>query len=133
MTVLPGELPAAALQFLTERHLASFTSLRADGSPHVVPVGFTWDTARGVARVITTGGNQKAINAARGEAVVLCQIDGARWLSLEGTARVSSDADDVSVAERRYALRYRQPRINPSRVVIEVTVTRVLGARQLLT
>ena len=33
------------LTFLTERHLATLTTLRADGTPHVVPVGFTFDAA----------------------------------------------------------------------------------------
>ena len=33
------------LQFLTERHLATLTTLRADGSPHVTAVGFTYDDA----------------------------------------------------------------------------------------
>ena len=32
-----------ALAFLTERHLAMLTTLRADNSPHVVAVGFTFD------------------------------------------------------------------------------------------
>ena len=34
----------------------------------------------------------------------------------------------VTDAEQRYAARYRIPRPNPQRVVIEVTVTRVLGS-----
>ena len=36
-------LPADVLDFLTERHLATLTTLRRDGTPHVVPVGFTYD------------------------------------------------------------------------------------------
>ena len=43
MATDPAELSPAARAFLTERHLATFTTLRRDGSPHVVPVGFTWD------------------------------------------------------------------------------------------
>ena len=39
----PRDLPAEALTFLAERHLATLTTLRPDGSPHVVAVGFTWD------------------------------------------------------------------------------------------
>jgi hypothetical protein len=39
------------LVFVTERHLATLTTLRADGSPHVVPVAFTWDAEAGVARI----------------------------------------------------------------------------------
>ena len=35
--------PPMSLDFLTERHLATLTTLRRDGSPHVVPVGFTYD------------------------------------------------------------------------------------------
>jgi len=37
----------------------------------------------------------------------------------------------VAEAVRRYALRYRQPKVNPARVVIEVTVTRLLGSSRL--
>ncbi|MCW2605354.1 MAG: class F420-dependent oxidoreductase, partial [Frankiales bacterium] len=55
------------------------------------------------------------------------QVDGARWLSLEGVPRVSDDPDRVAEAVARYAVRYRQPRENPTRVVIEVAVDRVLG------
>ncbi|MDN5750845.1 MAG: acyltransferase, partial [Pseudonocardia sp.] len=33
----------------------------------------------------------------------------------------------VADAERRYARRYRVPRVNPERVVIEIAVRRVLG------
>jgi hypothetical protein len=42
---------------------------------------------------------------------------------------VRDDPAAVTEAERRYAQRYRQPRVNPRRVVLEITVTRVLGSR----
>lgn len=48
-------------------------------------------------------------------------------MELEGTAVVKDDKESVAEAERRYAERYKQPRPNPERVVIEITVTRVLG------
>lgn len=118
--------------FLTERHLAMLTTLRADGSPHVVAVGFTFDPNTHIARVITNGGSQKAVNAERGGIAVLSQVDGARWLSLEGGASVSDETDAVRDAELRYAQRYRTPRENPNRVVIEVRVQRVLGSASLL-
>jgi PPOX class probable F420-dependent enzyme len=125
-------LTSDALAFLTERHLAMMTTLRADNSPHVVAVGFTFDPATHIARVITSGGSQKAVNAQRGGVAVLSQVDGARWLSLEGKSRVNTDADAVRDAERRYAQRYRTPRENPKRVVIEVQIQRVLGSSDLL-
>jgi PPOX class probable F420-dependent enzyme len=125
-------LTSDALAFLTERHLAMLTTLRTDGSPHVVAVGFTFDPKTHVARVITTGGSQKALNAANRGVAVLSQVDGARWLSLEGKASVSTEAEAVRDAELRYAQRYRTPRVNPRRVVIEVRVERVLGSGELL-
>ena len=125
-------LTSDALAFLTERHLAMLTTLRADNSPHVVAVGFTFDPKTHIARVITSDGSQKAINAERSGVGVLSQVDGARWLSLEGRAGVNRDPAAVRDAELRYAQRYRTPRENPKRVVIEVHVTRVLGSSGLL-
>jgi PPOX class probable F420-dependent enzyme len=116
------------LSFLAERHLATLTTLRADGNPHVVPVGFTYDPATGTARVITSGSSVKARHVRDGRArVALCQVDGRRWLTLEGTAVLRDDAAAVADAEERYARRYRQPRVNPARVVLEISVDRVLG------
>ena len=128
-----ARLTSDALAFLTERHLAMLTTLRADNSPHVVAVGFTFDPKTHIARVITTGGSQKAVNAERGGVAVISQVDGARWLSLEGRASVNSEVDAVRDAELRYAQRYRTPRVNPRRVVIEVQIERVLGSSDLLT
>ncbi|RFU21791.1 pyridoxamine 5'-phosphate oxidase family protein [Geodermatophilus marinus] len=124
----PRTLGPAALDFLTERHLATLTTLRADGSPHVVPVGVTYDADTGTARVITSGTSAKARHVRGGRSrVAVCQVDGRRWLTLEGTAVVRDDPAAVADAEERYARRYRQPRENPARVVLEISVDRVLG------
>lgn len=98
-----------------------------------MPVGFSWDAAAGLARVITSAGSQKVRNVQRDGRVVLCQLDGARWLSLEGTATVATDPAAVAEAVRRYAQRYRTPRENPRRVALEIRVSRVLGSATLLT
>jgi PPOX class probable F420-dependent enzyme len=127
VSTAPADLSPAALDFVTARHLATLTTLRPDGSPHVVPVGFTWDADALVVRVITSGTSRKARNAAAGGRAVVCQVDGRYWLSFEGTARVLTDAESVADAERRYAARYRVPRENPERVVVEIAVDRVLG------
>lgn len=127
MSLDPALLPADVLAFLSERHLATLTTIRPDGTPHVVPVGFSWDSDAGLARVITSGGSRKAANVATRGRVALCQVDGRRWLTLEGKAVVSDDPERVGEAVRRYAARYRQPRVNPQRVVIEITVDRVMG------
>jgi len=125
----PADLPDEALAFLQERHLATLTTLRPDGSPHVVAVGFTWDGDAGLARIITFAPSRKVRNllAAPGARAAVCQVDGGRWLTLEGTARVADEADAVAEAVRRYAERYRQPGERDDRVAIEITVDRVLG------
>ena len=128
MAIDPAALNAAALDFLAERHLATLTTLRPDGTPHVVAVGFTWDDEAKVARVITDGGSRKAAHVRAGSRAVVAQVDGPRWLSLEGPAVVSSDPERVADAVRRYAARYRVPRENPTRVVIEIAVDRALGS-----
>jgi F420H(2)-dependent biliverdin reductase len=122
------DLDPALLTFLTERHLATLTTLRPDGTPHVVPVGVTYDAATRTARVITSGTSAKARHVRAGRSrVAVCQVDGRRWVTLEGTAAVRDDPASVADAEQRYARRYRTPRENPARVVLEISVDRVLG------
>lgn len=125
----PTDLPDEVQAFLSERHLATLTTLRPDGSPHVVAVGFTWDDDAGLARVITFAPSRKARNLLErpGTRAAVCQVDGGRWLTMEGTARVTDEPDAVAEAVRRYADRYRQPGERDDRVAIEITVDRVLG------
>lgn len=125
----PSSLPDHVTEMLRERHLATLVTLRPDGSPHLVPVGFTWDEDTHQARVITSGDSVKARNAARGGRAALCQVDRRRWVTLEGPIRVLTDPESVRDAEDRYAVRYRPPRANPRRVVLVIEVDRVLGGR----
>ncbi|HZQ77384.1 MAG TPA: TIGR03618 family F420-dependent PPOX class oxidoreductase [Acidimicrobiia bacterium] len=123
----PAALPEAVLAFLAERHLATLTTLAPGGRPHVVAVGFTFDPQDGLARVITDAATQKAANARRGGRAAVGQVDGGRWLSLEGPVAVTADPERVAAAVAAYTVRYRPPRPNPTRVAIEITVERVLG------
>jgi PPOX class probable F420-dependent enzyme len=123
----PADLPDAAIEFLTERHLASLTTLRSDGSPHVVPVGFGYDPHRRVVRIITIDGSQKVANARRGGRAAVSQVDGGRWLTLEGTVTATSDPSRVAAAEAAYGARYGDPAPRTNRVAIEITVDRILG------
>jgi PPOX class probable F420-dependent enzyme len=127
-----GAFPEALLEFWTERHLCSLTTLRPDGRPHVVPVGVALDHDQECAWVITTGGSRKVHHLrAAGDAggqVAACAVDGARWSTLEGVAVVVNDAASIARACERYAARYRVPRVNPERVAIRITVTTFLGS-----
>jgi len=127
---LASALTEEGRAFLAERHLGTLATLRADGSPHLVPVGFTVDLDAGMAWIITDGGSAKARHARRGGRVAVSQTDRARWLTLEGVAEVYDD-ERVAAAVERYAGRYRVPRENPSRVTIGIRVDRVLGSRGL--
>jgi PPOX class probable F420-dependent enzyme len=119
--------------FWEERRICFLTTFRPDGTPHLVPVGVTYDPATRIARVISDGGSRKVRNvraalAAGAQArAAVGQVDGRRWCTLEGTAVVKDDPASVTDAVARYTRRYRTPRDNPNRVVIEIAVTRALG------
>ena len=124
----PSHLPEPVVEFLRERHLATLTTLRADGTPHVAPVGFSFDPSGPTVRIITFAGAAKVRHILAGRTrVSVCQVDGGRWLTLEGDARVSTDADDVAAAVSGYAARYRVPGERSDRVAIEFRVDRALG------
>jgi PPOX class probable F420-dependent enzyme len=128
--------PAPLLDFWTERHLCTLTSVRADGRPHAVPVGVVLDHEEQCAWVITNRTSRKArtITAASpdGVPVAACQVDGRRWSTLEGNAVVLSEPDAVGRAEKKYATRYRVPQPNPMRVAIRIEVDRFLVSASLV-
>jgi PPOX class probable F420-dependent enzyme len=132
--------PPDLLAFWTERHLCTLTTLRADGRPHVVPVGVALDPEERCAWVITSRDSVKARHLGSPGSVgslespgyvAACQVDRARWSTIEGTGRVLSDAGSVRRAEERYAARYRVPRENPDRVAVRIEIDRFLHSRTL--
>ncbi|MEU6124460.1 TIGR03618 family F420-dependent PPOX class oxidoreductase [Streptomyces sp. NPDC047123] len=131
----PLDPPEPYLSFWRERHHCTLTTLRPDGSPHVAPVGVTYDPAAGVARVLARRTSRKVahIRAAAGEdgsgaRVAVCQHAGRRWATLEGRARIRTEPAAVAEAELRFEERYgRRPTPNPDRVLIEITLTRAMG------
>ncbi|WP_406690282.1 PPOX class F420-dependent oxidoreductase [Saccharopolyspora sp. ID03-671] len=130
MTTEPAATESRDDHFWQERRICSLATQRPDGSPHLVPVGATFDAETGIARIISSAGTRKVRNVLAGgpdAKVAVSQVEGRRWSTLEGTALIKDDPESVAEAERRYAQRYRPPRPNPERVVIEITVTRVMG------
>jgi PPOX class probable F420-dependent enzyme len=127
MSFQSSDLSESQLEFIRENHLATLTTLRADGSPHVVPVGFTFDADNNIVRVITFAKSMKARHAAQGGRAVVSQVDRGRWITFEGTVRLRTEADIVAKAVEAYAGRYRQPKVREDRVVVEITVDKVMG------
>ncbi len=128
MMVSIESLSPALSAFLAERHLGTLVTLRPDGSPHAVPVGFTVGTGADsvVVRVITSGASVKAANARGAGRAGITQHDGRRWTTLEGSVKVLHDEAAVASAVASYAARYREPKGRADRVVIEIEVDRVM-------
>ena len=122
------------LVFVTERHLATLTTLRADGTPHVTPVAYMWDAATGTAVLTTERGSAKAVNARRrgpdggAPRAALCQVDGGRWLTLEGTIEADDDPVALADAAARHARRYHELEPAGERIVLRLTADRVLAS-----
>lgn len=125
----PSRLDSGLATFFRERHLATLTVLRPDGSPQVTPVGFTYEADRRLARVITWDGSWKArhVLARPGVDAAICSVDGGRWATLYGRASVARGAEAIAEGVRRYAERYRVPQDRPDRVVIEIEVAKIVG------
>lgn len=128
----PGwdHVPAPLAEFHAEYVLGSLTTLSPDGTPHTVPVGVTLDPERGCAWVITRDSSRKVRNveSAGGPApVTVCQVAGAKWATVEGTATVRRDDDSVQRAVELYAERYgRRPTPDARRVALRIEVGRIL-------
>lgn len=120
-------LDEEVLAFLADRHLATLTTIRGDRSAHVAPVGFGYDADERVARIICQPTSQKVVNASAGGRAALCQVDGGRWLTLEGPIRVVTDESGVQAAVAAYTARYQAPRERPERVALEIAVDRIMG------
>ena len=125
----PAHPSPELLTFLDEYHLATLTVIRPDGTPHVTPVGFTYDHETTTARVITWATSWKArhVRASPGQRAAICSVDGGRWVAMYGAAIVTDDPTAVAEGVRRYTERYRAPKVRDDRVVIEVQVDQVVG------
>ena len=117
-------------RFVSDYHLATLSTIGRNGGIHVVAVGYTVD--EGVVRVITSDGSQKVRNIERDARATVAQVSGPQWLSIAGSAVIEREPVAVEHAVALYAQRYRQPRVNPRRVVIRLAPDHVMGSAGLL-
>ena len=94
--------------FVTEgTRLAHFALTRADGRPHVTPVCFVLDGDE-LAFALSPG-SVKGKSLARDRRIAACVSDDVQpysFVTIEGTARISSDPDQVKLVGAGIANRY---------------------------
>lgn len=123
------DLPPELAEFMSERRVGSLTLVGPDGSPHVTPVGITWDPASHKIRIITWAEAYKAKLLSRNPSLpaAACEVVGGRWLTFYGQAQLVTSADQVAEAVQRYTKRYKPPKQRHDRVAIEIDVDRIIG------
>ena len=129
----PEKTSVEFIEFVTERHLAVLTLVRDNGKPHSTPIGFTWDFEAKLARIITWSGSVKSRLLETSSLVgTICQVDGGRWITLEGSCSVTADPEVCAEAVTRYANRYSPPKDRGSeRRVIIMAVERIVASKGL--
>ena len=108
---------------------SALTTLRPDGTPHVVCVCMMYDPVERMARVIARRGSVKLANLKTNPRASLFMADGeGRWASFEGRGRVFEDRERVAEAVRRHRERYnKNTSVSPDFVAIEIQVERIIG------
>jgi PPOX class probable F420-dependent enzyme len=119
---------AALREFWRERHLCTVTFIKPDGRPHVIPMGVVLSDDPDTAWAITSRDSFKARLLQTPGPIAVCQVDGARWSTLQGIASVLADEASINEAVRMYTSRYRTPRPNPNRVAVRMTVEKIIGS-----
>ena len=122
---MPSDLtfPEPLVAFWRERHLCTVTTLRGDGSPHVVPMGIVLDPEAG-----RRLGRSPPAPRRRSPTCAAAPTRGSRSARSTAAAgrrsrarpRCARTRTSVAEAVRRYAERYRQPRENPARVALRI-------------
>ncbi len=124
-------LDSNVFSFLAARHFASLTTIRPDGGLHAALVGFVYDQKTARATLILRGRGVKFANlqvAGDDAEVVLCQVAGGSWVTLEGTITLDNSDEARSAALEKYRLRYGETvGDDPTRYAAMIAVRRMYG------
>ncbi len=124
--------------FLRETRIGKLATLKADGSPTIVPIWFEWDGAE--ARIFTSRTSAKVKRLQADPRAALSVEEGVgvpeRWVTVEGTVTVD-EAGGWALAQK-LAARYYTPercaealasweKMKDQWVVLRITPARILG------
>jgi nitroimidazol reductase NimA-like FMN-containing flavoprotein (pyridoxamine 5'-phosphate oxidase superfamily) len=102
---------AWAEQRLLTSHNYYLTTVRPDGTPHVMPLWGIWVDDR---LYFSTGAKSvKARNLAANAACVICTDDAAEAVVVEGTASPLDDGARLKAISPHYALKYKSFTLDP--------------------
>lgn len=116
-------IPAHLDDFWSRPRLATLGTVRADGSPHLVPVKCM--RAGDEFWVLTRPTTLKVRNLAATGRASLAEHTDSLWATVEGPARVSEDPALLAAARAAYERRFRRPDTWGTTVLV-VEVDRVL-------
>jgi PPOX class probable F420-dependent enzyme len=107
-------------QRLREEPMIWFTSVRADGRPHTVPVWFVWDGETFL--IFSQPGNVKLRNVQRNPHITLA-LDGTKQgtdvVIVEGEAEILSEPRNMLVYGEKYASLIKAVGADPERMVAD--------------
>lgn len=126
MTV-PLQLRDVWEEFWAAPRLATLGTVRADGTPHLVPVKAMRDDEELL--VLTRAASAKARHVVRRPWASVAEVTPTTWFTVEGKAVVSTDVDDVARGLAAYERRFGRDGWSGADCVVMVRIERVLGGR----
>lgn len=123
---LAASVPAELDGFWDVARVGTLGTVRADGSPHLVPVKVLRDGDDFL--VLTRARTVKVRNVLAHPAISLAEHTATTWATVEGRAEVSTDPDELARARAAYRRRFGEPD-HAADCVLVVRPTRVLLGR----
>lgn len=131
---MAATLSQKEIKFVSKLEFCKFASINADGSPHVTPTWFMYEERSNKFLIATGEKTIKAQNVRRDPRVSVLLDDGYRYVTIIGTAKISSERDGdedtkfmaIKFMGEKSARKSLPDLLKVKHVTIEVTPQRVL-------
>jgi len=94
-------------EFLSQAHIARIATVKRDGSPHVAPVWFLWESGELIIVTYTDSLKVKNLKTDNRVAVAIDISDPGKGVIIEGEAEISTDR--VEEMTRKVSAKYVEP------------------------